>query len=370
MPENIRSFPKRLYLISLLCCLSACGGGATLNGSAEPQSAASTIAADTTIATDNTPTTGSTTVAPIVDDSESPASTENSADTENSQSSESAGGGVVQDPITEPVILTPEVELFPIDTGTGSTRITPAPSSISQDEPKEYSISDITDLILVTGQSNALGADTTYDPIQDSPHERVFAFTEDGWQRADLHQVWDLDWFPQGNSSGDPSNNFSLHAAKEIAYRRPDRVIGFVLASAPGKGIAHWDTNDAFFAEIDRKVLAAINQVPHKSGIDGILWHQGENDEGDNNYGEKLDQLIANFRQQSWFASDRPFICGETAVFEIVNQQLMAINDNGDPWSACVDGAGLQTREDGFHFNAEGLRELGRRYGVKYLSMD
>ena len=169
-----------------------------------------------------------------------------------------------------------------------------------------------------------------FDANLDSPHERVFAFTDNGWQRADLHQVWDLDWFPRGNPADHPSNNFALHAAKEMAHRRPDRVIGFVLISAPGMGIEHWNGSGEFFAEIDQKVIAAINQLPHKSGIDGIFWHQGETDEGDYSYGEKLDQVIGNFRQQSWFAGNRPFICGETAAFDVVNRQLMALNSNGD----------------------------------------
>ena len=227
----------------------------------------------------------------------------------------------------------------------------------------------ITDLILVTGQSNALGAESAYDVVLDVPHEQVFAFTDQGWQQADLHQVWDLDHFPRGNPGEEPNNNLALHMAKEIARQRGDRVVGFVLATAPGQSITHWDPSESFFQQIDSKVLEAINQLPHKSQLDGILWHQGESDEGDPDYHLKLDSLIENFRVQNWFSSDRPFICGETAVFEVVNRQLSALNGNGDRWSGCVGSENLQTHLDGFHFNAEGLRELGKRYAVKYLDM-
>lgn len=157
--------------------------------------------------------------------------------------------------------------------------------------------------------------------------------------------------------------------AKEVTRRHDHRVVGFILATAPGEGIEHWNQGGAFFNHIDAKVIDAINQIPHKSELDGILWHQGESDEGDLNYHTRLDTLISTFRQQSWFSSERPFICAETAEFEVVNRQLMALNTNGDRWTACVESDGLSTHADGYHFDAEGLRELGKRYAAKYLTM-
>jgi len=239
----------------------------------------------------------------------------------------------------------------------------------ASEQDRQITPADITDLILVTGQSNALGAESAFDAGLDFPHKQVFAFTDQGWQQADLHQVWDLGHFPRGNPGEEPNNNLALHMAKEVARQRGDRVVGFVLATAPGQSITHWSPAGEFFQQIDNKVLQAINQLPQKSQLDGILWHQGESDEGDPDYHLKLDSLIENFRVQNWFSSDRPFICGETAVFEVVNRQLKALNNNGDQWSGCVGSENLQTHLDGFHFNAEGLRELGRRYALKYLEI-
>ena len=346
MPLVFRPCLPGWSVIALLGTLSACGG-ATVNGVAQTPADNSAITSQ--------PILGDQSAVSDVDVADSVAETE-----ESSTSS-------IETPVLVPTPGASPAATTPVPAPAASVVAAEPPPATP--EPREYTVADITDLILVTGQSNALGADTSFDPVLDSPHQRVFAFTESGWATADLHQVWDLGWFPRGNIGGDPSNNFAFHVAKEMAYRQPDRVIGFVLASAPGEGIDHWDTGDAFFAEVDIKVLDAINQLPHKSGVDGILWHQGESDEGDYQYGDKLNQLIANFRQQNWFAANRPFICGETAEFTVVNRQLMALNGNGDRWSACVDGAGLQTREDGYHFDAAGLRELGRRYAIKYLSL-
>ena len=267
-------------------------------------------------------------------------------------------------------------EVFPVDnagtqnTGSGPIQTT-GPGSI-------------TDLVLVTGQSNALGAETSYDKNLDSPVDRFYAYTDQGWQKASLKQVWDLGWHPRTSVDTDPHNNFALHFGKTIASRRGDRVVGIVLVTAPGEGINHWDANGYFFNKVRTKALAALNELPHKHSFDGILWHQGETDWSlkgsldtelagvsldDNYYSTKLWQLIDNFRKETWFDHEKPFICGETAQSPI-NQRLMALNRDNDPWTACVEGEGLPTYDDvQVHFSAEGLRTLGANYAETYLQI-
>ncbi len=253
--------------------------------------------------------------------------------------------------------------------GSQSNNNTTTPPAPQPSTPRTYSASDITDLILVTGQSNALGSQTAYDANIDVPHERAFAFTSEGWRQADLHQIWDRNWFPRTHPGEDPSNNFAFHMARNIALKDSNRVVGFILVSDPGQRIENWDLNGAFWKTIDARVIDAINQLPHKSTLDGVLWHQGESNAGESDYHQKLYQVIENFRNQSWFTWDKPFICGETANYELINQQLMALNHDGDHWTGCVNSDHLTTQSDGYHFDAQGLRELGRRYADKYLSM-
>ena len=233
-----------------------------------------------------------------------------------------------------------------------------------------YQLSDITDLVLLTGQSNALGAGTSYDPSLDGSDSRVLAYTNHGWQIADLHQIWDLGWHPGNDGSEAPSNNLALHFGKRMTQlTEGDRVFGFVLATAPGQPIAHWQRDGEFYQSIQRKVLAALAEHPTKNQLDGILWHQGESDaNGGESYARALSNLIGNFRAESWFSGDRPFICGETAQFA-VNAQLMALNHDADPWTACIAAAGLPTHEDGAHFLAEALRTMGQRYADVYNQM-
>ena len=106
-----------------------------------------------------------------------------------------------------------------------------------------------------------------------------------------------------------------------------------------------------------------------KSRVDGILWHQGESDgEDDPAYGEALYTLINAFRSESWYGASLPFICGETATLP-VNRQLNRLNSDGNPNTACIAAAGLETKGDDAHFSANALRTIGRRYAERYVAM-
>lgn len=247
---------------------------------------------------------------------------------------------------------------------------------------------DITDLILITGQSNTLGAGTAVDASLDVPHARVFAFTSEGWQVAQLYQTWDRNAYPgPGIEDAHPSlvyNNLALHFGRRLAELDPNRIVGFILVSEPGEGIENWNPGSNGLLRVQQKVAEAINQLPHKSALDGILWHQGETDwlfEGTSDpdvaqpapvdyYPVKLARLISNFRSENWYTSAEPFICGETIRAEGVNMHLNALNTDDDPQTACVDGFGLEaTTTPGSHFTAAGLRLMGGWYAESYFKL-
>jgi len=211
------------------------------------------------------------------------------------------------------------------------------------------------------------------------------------WSVSDLHNAWDGNWAPGNGSLQDdtrqPHNNFVFHFGKVVAERDSSRVIGYVVASAPGKGIAHWDRDAEFFYEVRDVALNALNAQGVKSEFDAVLWHQGETDWqargtsdpqifGDerNNptyYRDKLYSLIADFRGQSWINDNAYFICGETAIAP-VNEVMMELNNDNDERTGCVSAEGLTTLTADpvpVHFDAAGLRELGKRYAELYLSM-
>jgi len=257
-------------------------------------------------------------------------------------------------------------------------------------------IDEITHIVVVTGQSNVEAPETAFDEELDKPHPRVFAFTDEGWQIADLHQVWDENAHPGNHSLTDPNNspnnNFVFHYGRSLAQLDTSAVPAFIVLAAPGRGIAHWDYESPFYWKMRNKINSALSQIPHRNTIDVMLWHQGESDwlsegtsdpdateftvkdswEYDNYYRLKLDRVIANFRSEPWATPNLPFICGETRIAEGVNQHLNALNNNGDSNSACVATSDLPYRltdPTGNHYSAAGLRELGRRYMQQYRSI-
>ena len=233
----------------------------------------------------------------------------------------------------------------------------------------------ITDIILVTGQSNALGAQTAiFDPLSfnaelDSPVRRVYAFSQNGWGIAGLRQIWDRGWYPRGDITSLPANNFAFHFGKQLVRKEPDTVVGIIMVTAPGAGIEFWNSSGDFFATINARVSSALDALPGSPKVSGILWHQGETDfYGNDRYSDLLNNLIGNFRAQSWFANDGVFVCGET-LNAPVNERLMRLNTDGDNRTGCVSSAGLESVGDDLHFDAPSLRILGDRYSDKYRSL-
>jgi len=261
----------------------------------------------------------------------------------------------------------------------------------------DITLQDITDVVIVTGQSNVLAAETGtgFDTYLDQPNRRVFAYTDNGWQVADLYQVWDIFSSPGNNASStpgrNPNNSFAFHFGKMVA-NKSNRIPAIIVAAAPGKGIAHWDKGSPFYVSMGNKIRSALQALPQKSRIDAVLWHQGENDwfyegtadagatgftskdspEYRNYYQWKLAALIRNLRKESWGQPDMAFICGETRRADGVNRRLNALNTDNDAKTGCVAAADLPKRDDdpyGSHFSAIGLRALGGRYADEYLNM-
>lgn len=262
------------------------------------------------------------------------------------------------------------VDTFPENDGWGwdgvnSCRVQPG----SDSQVPGDALQQITDVVLVTGQSNTLGSNTDVVEGLDDPSSRVYAWTENGWDVANLRQVWDLGWHPRTTPDGlHPHNNFALHFGKQVASAS-DRVVAFIVLSAPGRPISHWDIEKDFYQKIRFQVVEALSFLPHISELNAILWHQGENNWfGGAEYREKLYQLIANFRGEPWYGERAFFICGETHRAP-VNADLDSLNSDGDIRTACVSSLGVGVLPDLTHFDSAGLREIGKRYGEKYLNL-
>lgn len=289
---------------------------------------------------------------------------------------------------TEPELI--PVPETPIVTQPPST---PAEADLPPVSEAGVQPSDITDIIVLTGQGNAAGVETRYDPALDTGNENLFAFNEDGqWRAANLNQFWDGN-LPSNYASADngrqPYNNLVFQIGKSLTTQT-DRVVGVILVTAPGAGIRNWDYNSTFYREIRSKVALALDALPQKATIDAMIWVQGETDwlaEGTadpdatgftstdtdfyrNYYPTKLGYLIANLRSEWWYGREAQFICSETKQTDL-NHHLLALNADGDDRTSCAPASDLATRDSdpfGNHFSADSLRTLGSRIAELYLS--
>jgi len=159
-------------------------------------------------------------------------------------------------------------------------------------------------------------------------------------------------------------NNIGLYFGRRLAELDENIVVGYVLAAEADDGIYHLDSSAA---EMQQKALEAINQLPHKSTIDGVLWHEGEAPQQTQNYPTNLAVLVDTLRLKAWFGESAPVICAET-LNAATKEHLDQLNKYSDPKTACVTGADL-TRiiSDSNRLDTNSLRTLGERYAESYF---
>jgi hypothetical protein len=142
--------------------------------------------------------------------------------------------------------------------------------------------------------------------------------------------------------------------------------------TAPG-----WMTN--MIAQYDGNPyerLIELARIAQKSGvIKGILMHQGESNTGDDSWPEKVKVVYENMlRDLNLNAEEVPLLSGEVVpddqggVCASMNKIIDALPKT-IPTAHIVPASGCTDGPDNLHFNAEGYRELGRRYAAVMLPL-
>ena len=109
--------------------------------------------------------------------------------------------------------------------------------------------------------------------------------------------------------------------------------------------------------------------------IKGILLHQGETNEGDENWPLYVKKVYNNMLTDlALKAEEVPLLAGElvhedvggkcAAMNPIINQLPAVI-----PTAHVISSSGCCVSDDMVHFDSEGVRELGCRYAIKMLSL-
>lgn len=122
--------------------------------------------------------------------------------------------------------------------------------------------------------------------------------------------------------------------------------------------------------------LVEMAQITQKKGvIKGILLHQGESNTGDTLWPQKVKIVYDNLiKDLNLDPKKVPLLSGET-VNEDQNgkcgsmNKIIATLPQVIPNSYVISSKGCKAEPDFLHFNADGYRELGRRYAEKMLSL-
>lgn len=228
-------------------------------------------------------------------------------------------------------------------------------------------------LFLLVGQSNMAGRGAV-TPEDTRPHPRVLMLNKAGeWVPAidPMH-------FDKPVAGVGLGRSFGL----AVAAANPGVTIGLIPCAVGGTRIDVWKpgalddaTNTHPWDDALRRARLAL-----KAGrLKGILWHQGESDstgERAPDYEAKLHDLIARFRAELG-ANDVPVIVGQLGQFadapwsgpkKTVDQAHRELSRKVAR-TAFVSAEGLKHKGDKVHFDADSLREFGRRYAAAYLKL-
>jgi hypothetical protein len=223
------------------------------------------------------------------------------------------------------------------------------------------------ELFLLVGQSNMAGR-APVQPEDKVANPRVLVMDhEDKWvtEGEPIH-------FDKPKVAGvGPGYTFG----KLLADKEPGITIGLIPCAYGGTSLAQWDPKST-----DKRLYPPYSlyenairrmRIAMKAGtLTGILWHQGENDWGEDagTYAARLAPLVASFRADL-NASDVPFIAGEIGYFgygphpgaKTINDQIDTL-PAGIPFCAIASARDLVDKGDHLHFDNASQKEMGKRY--------
>jgi hypothetical protein len=120
-------------------------------------------------------------------------------------------------------------------------------------------------------------------------------------------------------------------------------------------------------------MLSRLQIALQKGRMAGILLHQGESDwspDLQQAWQGKVTNIYSDLKKDLGFA-DVPFLIGELRADAAAccggNNAYIAQTAKALPQGYVVSSANLGVNNDPYHFNADGLRELAKRYAAAYL---
>lgn len=154
----------------------------------------------------------------------------------------------------------------------------------------------------------------------------------------------------------------SYQFAKSMAEASPGVSLGLIVNARGGSRIKEWEKGAKFYQDAVKRALIA-----KKSGqLKGIIWHQGESDQGDKEYLGKLEQLIKDLRNDLGDPS-LPFVAGQINNVPLINDQIAELPKKVKN-TAFASSEGLKA-SDRWHFDTASANLLGKRYAEAMLGL-
>ena len=169
--------------------------------------------------------------------------------------------------------------------------------------------------------------------------------------------------------------------------------VGVINVSVAGAKIELWG-KESYKAYLDTERVWMINickqyngnpyqrlvdmaKIAQKDGvIKGILLHQGESNSTDPEWPNKVKAIYNDLiKDLNLNPKDVPLLAGELksaeehGVCSSFNIKVLPNLPKVLPNSYIISSKGVKGSPDQFHFNTEGMRELGRRYAVQMLQL-
>ena len=176
--------------------------------------------------------------------------------------------------------------------------------------------------------------------------------------------------FPLNHQDASPvagRAGFEIGFAEQFQSAFPLDDLVIVPAGKSGTGFAdgEWAFGGAAYNEAVARINAVIAANPG-AVVEGVLWHQGENDRSNASYQGQLSSLVDRMRSAVPALENKPFVMGEIGRFVSAGSTdvnaVIATVSASKTLSAVVSSEGLTDRGDGLHFNSPSYRALGERY--------
>ena len=249
-------------------------------------------------------------------------------------------------------------------------------------------------IYLCFGQSNMEGNATIEEVDRTGVDDRFLSMAamDDerlGWVKGQWHKA--LPPLARPTTGLTPVDYFG----RTLVARLPQAVrVGVITVAVGGADIALFDPDkcDAYLKDKNTadwlrnfahaygdnpygRLIELAKRAQQQGVIKGILLHQGETNNGQQDWPQKVKKIYERMLNDLGLkADDVPLLVGETVQQkeggicwkhnEIIDHITETI-----PTAHVISSVGCPQRGDGLHFLPEGYRTLGRRYGEKMLQL-